>query len=144
MKKSKLQFSTPILKSSYISINDTFIANNKPDSLNDIEMTIDHEVGYSERDGNSVFVQLRVTVGEESDKYPFVACIEMLAQFTWDKTLKENTIDKLLKINAPAHLLSYARPIISLLTSMTPFPAYNIPFMNLIETAEEDKKEISV
>ena len=52
MKKSKLQFSTPILKSSYISINDAFIASNKPDSLNDIEMTIDHEVGYSERDGN--------------------------------------------------------------------------------------------
>ncbi len=143
MRKSKLQFSTPILKSNYIAINDAFIASNKPDSLNEIEMPIDHEVGYSEKDGNSVFVQLRVTVGEENDKYPFVACIEMLAKFTWDESLKESTIDKLLKINAPAHLLSYARPIISLLTSMTPFPAYNIPFMNFIEPAEEDKKEIS-
>lgn len=140
MKKSKLQFSNPILKSSNVSINDGFMDIHEPNELNEIEMPITHEVGYSEKEGNSVFVQLKVTVGENSDEYPFIASVELISQFTWDQSLKDNAIDKLLKVNAPAHLLSYARPIISLLTSMTPFPPYNLPFMNFLEPIEEDKR----
>lgn len=140
MIRSKLQFSNPILKSSYVSINDGFIASHEPSDINNIELPITHEVGYSERDGNSVIVQLKITVGDKSDDYPFIASVEMISQFTWDKALKDTTIDKLLRINAPAHLLSYSRPIISLLTSMTPFPAYDVPFMNFIETTEDNQK----
>lgn len=142
MKKSKLQFSNPILKSSNVSINDGFMDIHEPNELNEIEMPITHEIGYSEKEGNSVFVQFKVTVGKSSDEYPFIASVELISQFTWDKSLKDNTIDKLLKVNAPAHLLSYARPIISLLTSMTPFPPYNLPFMNFLEPIEEEKREI--
>ena len=44
MNKSKLQFSPPMLKSSYISINEDFIQNNTPESVAEIDMPIIHNV----------------------------------------------------------------------------------------------------
>ena len=39
-------------------------------------------------------------------------------------------VDKLLNQNAPSLLLSYIRPIVVQITAASPFPTYNIPFMN--------------
>ena len=85
MNKSKLQFSPPILKSSYISINEDFIQNNTPESIAEIDMPIIHNVECSEFEEHSAFVKFMVTVGEENEKYPFIARVEMISQFTWDE-----------------------------------------------------------
>ena len=136
MNKSKLQFSPPILKSSYISINEDFIQNNTPESIAEIDMPIIHNVECSEFEEHSAFVKFLVTVGEENEKYPFIARVEMISQFTWDEDF-DNKAKELLPMNAPALLLSYSRPIISMLTSMTPFPPYYVPFINFVQ--KDDK-----
>ena len=55
--------------------------------------------------------------------------IKLASEFSW-QDLAENKIDVLLRQNAPALLLSYARPIISSITSASKFPTYNIPFLD--------------
>lgn len=136
MEKSKLQFSPPILKSSYLSINDEFIKNNTPESMNNIEIPFKYQIDHSDIEDCSTFVKFTITVGEESDKYPFIAQVEMLSQFSWEKNYTDK-VDNLLEVNAPALLLSYSRPIISMLTSMTPFPPYHIPFLNFTKQDDE-------
>ena len=106
MEKSKLQFSPPILKSSYLSINDEFIKNNTPESMNNIEIPFKYQIDHSDIEDCSTFVKFTITVGEESDKYPFIAQVEMLSQFSWEKDYSDK-VDNLLEINAPALLLSY-------------------------------------
>ena len=48
MEKSKLQFSPPILKSSHLSINDEFIKNNTPESMNNIEIPFKYQIDHSD------------------------------------------------------------------------------------------------
>ena len=42
----------------------------------------------------------------------------------------DEQIDNLLRKNAPALLLSYARPLIASITNASKFPTYNIPFLD--------------
>ena len=64
----------------------------------------------------------------------FRASLIHAALFRWnpEKVDAEHS-EKLLKQNAPALLLSYLRPTISLITSASPYAAYDIPFMNFTE-----------
>ena len=58
---------------------------------------------------------------------------EFTANFRWSEALDEQRRDSLLKQNAPALLVSYARPIIAMITNASRFPAFNIPFINFTE-----------
>ena len=53
-----------------------------------------------------------------------------MANFRWMEGFEKEQIDLLVSQNAPALLLSYARPIISMTTNASHYPAYNIPFIN--------------
>jgi len=67
---------------------------------------------------------------------PIWAVIKNQAVFEWENS--DAQIDSLLKTAAPAHLLSYIRPLISQLTTMSDLPALVIPLMNFSE--ENPKK----
>ena len=71
---------------------------------------------------------------KKDDSSPFFIEAEEAALFRWnpEKVDAEHS-EKLLKQNAPALLLSYLRPTISLITSASPYAAYDIPFMNFTE-----------
>ena len=56
----------------------------------------------------------------------------MVSGFTWND-LDDEMVDTLLRQNAPALLLSYARPIIASITNASKFPTYNIPFFDFSE-----------
>ncbi len=80
-----------------------------------------------------------MTIGHEGNDVPFMITIAEQARFMWesnDEFIDENEeecIDRLLRQNAPALLIGYIRPIIASITSSSPFPTYNLPFIDLTE-----------
>lgn len=130
MKKSDFKFSDPILLKTNFLVNKEFENNEKIVIGNSFNVSINR----NEND-NRAIVELTIKVGREELKtdVPFYIELVIGSAFTWNDVFDEDTLQILLSQNAPALLLSYARPIIHSLTSMTPFPAYNVPFYNFTE-----------
>lgn len=115
-----------------------FLINAKPEVLDEIPNGLDDEAIELELHKQSQkweIVELTIKIGKKELKQNIPFYIELVigSAFTWNDVFDENTLQILLSQNAPALLLSYARPIIHSLTSMTPFPAYNVPFYNFTE-----------
>lgn len=128
---SSFQFSNPSLMNLSFSINDGFSKDEKEDINIEIQREISIGPGSEE---NSSVVILKLTIGAEDNSAPFYIHAEEGAAFRWDADkINDEQSDKLLKQNAPALLLSFLRPTISMITAASPFPVYNIPFMNFTE-----------
>ena len=126
MKGSKFQFSNPTLMNLTFEINQKFQA--PPDGTVDIQVSCHINV---KRDPgkNQAVVELTVEAGNKNKEAPFMFKVTEGAQFKWEEEAKE-IVDKLLRQNAPALLLGYIRPIVSVFTSSTPYGAYNLPFID--------------
>ena len=126
MKESFFQFSNPEL------VNIEFCGNENFNEELFEGFSIDNNVAISVLDEdvcNEAQVSLNIIVGEKSESFPFYLSITMSAEFVCDKK-ESDKFYKLLETNAPALLLSYARPIVSMITSQSGFPTLNLPFMN--------------
>lgn len=82
------------------------------------------------------YVFLTVTSPKENN-LPFYFEVTMGVNVFWDKECDEAFIDAILKSNVPALILSYVRPIISILTSNSGYPTYNIPFLDFRKNDNE-------
>ena len=128
MVQSGFQFPNPIIyKINYVVHSD--FKRNKEEPLS---VTNSFKTNVSPKeDERRAIVELEISIGSmDSQKEPFYIELTIGASFRWDEAYAEETIRDLLSINAPALLLSYARPVISTITNMSPYPAYNIPFYN--------------
>lgn len=126
---SAFQFSNPALLKLTFELNDGFNNNGEIE----IEIKNDVEISPGPEKDSSIVV-LKLTIGKKDDSAPFYIYAEECAAFRWDsKVIDDLHKEKLLKQNAPALLLSYLRPTISVITSASPFDAYDIPFMNFTE-----------
>ena len=126
MKESFFQFSNPEL------VNIEFCGNENFNEELFEGFSIDNNITISVLDediGNEALVSLNIIIGEKTENYPFYLSITMSAEFNCDIN-KSDKFYQLLETNAPALLLSYARPIVSIITSQAGFPALNLPFMN--------------
>lgn len=128
---SAFQFSNPSLLSLSFGVNEGFSRDKNEDINIEIKSEISIAPGPEE---NSSVVILKLEIGAEDNSAPFHIHAEEGAAFRWktDK-IDDEQKNKLLKQNAPALLLSYLRPTISMITAASPFSAYNIPFMNFTE-----------
>lgn len=134
MKKSNFKFSNPKLEYCNFKLNENF----NIDEYAGMPIVFDTKINDIVK--NNTEVKLFGKIGDDSVSSPFIIDICMCSSFNWDEKLKKTSVQDLLKINAPALLLSYSRPIISLLTSQAGLPAFNIPFMDFTENihTEED------
>ena len=128
MKQSSFQFSDPFLKDISFSINEDF---SPPADGVSIEIETEVEVHPSKEDGRSALVNIHISLGRSAESAPFTLSMTMAAVFRWEEPFSKEAVDKLLSKNAPALLIGYARPIIAMVTNASPFPAYNLPFINL-------------
>lgn len=71
-------------------------------------------------------------IGQQDITTPFVCNVEMVGKFKVEEEVTPEFFQSLLDANAPALLMSYARPIVSLVTAQAGFPAFNIPFVNFM------------
>lgn len=130
-KESKFQFSTPLLLELDFKINSKY---DSSDTDKDYRYKQNLTLLTSGDDLNNVDdynVALKIEIGGDN-KCSFLLKMIIGAKFKWNKSLEVERINSLLNINAPALLLSYARPIIANITQQSGLPPYNIPFMNFI------------
>lgn len=135
MKESAFQFKNPQLINFTFNINDGF--NSELFKGIDLKSTV--KINKAE-DEDIAFVSLQLKIGDETT--PFSIDITMGSDFKWDESIKKD-IDKFLSFNAPALLLGYMRPIVSLITAKSKYPEFNIPFIDFRPTDDCDKKEVS-
>lgn len=76
-------------------------------------------------------------IGNSVPDAPFWITVSYSSKFTWEKGIPKEMVERFLRVNAPAVLLSYIRPLVAQITSCSPFPTYNIPFLNLVKMQEE-------
>lgn len=124
MKESKFQFKTPYLA----ELN--FVNSFWEDGEEKVEMNNFFSIDITDKKQNSAIVELTLEVKKENLQMPFVLKIKYASEFMWEEDMEDAVVDKMLRTNAPALLLSYMRPIIANLTNAAGYPAYNIPFMN--------------
>lgn len=128
MTESKLRFTNPFIKSFQYKLLETYSPQN-PSTINNF---FNVSIARAET-GNEAMVDLDIKVDEtKSSNSPFFYEMTISAFFKWDDCYDEETVKSLLSINAPALLLGYARPIISVMTSTCPCGAYNLPFYNFL------------
>lgn len=129
MEKSGFQFSNPIFKEIGLKTNENF----DEESFNGINIETSTEIKKF-NDEKKAMVTLHIKIGEEKSEYPFCINCRVCSEFVWESDMDK--IDDYLDINAPALLLSYSRPYISMLTASTEYPAFNIPFMSFSDNKE--------
>lgn len=132
MQISSFQFSNPVLKHLCFKLNEGFSKSGKLDM--DIRLNVSCKRNESENStlNNSAMVVVCLTLGAEDDSTPFYIEATEEASFKWDESITdEKQIDTLLNQNAVALLISYLRPIIANVTASSPYPAYNLPYINL-------------
>lgn len=134
MKKSKFQFTDPELEKLEFDINAEYDA----DKFDGIVMESHTQVKRD--DSNEAYVALTLRIGSNEENQPFTILVKMSANFSWEENLEEKLVKSLLKSNAPAALLSYIRPIVSMMTVSSKYPALNIPFIDFTqnEISEEE------
>ena len=133
MTESKLRFVNPFVKSLQYNLLESFEQGKPVKIHNQFNVTISKA-----ESSNEAMVDLKITVDETSENSPFSFEIVMASFFKWDDCYDEITVNNLLSINAPALLLGYARPIISVMTSSCPGGAYNLPFYNFVNQEKKD------
>lgn len=86
-------------------------------------------------------IQLNRKMNEVEEDAPFNAEFTMQAMFRWNDTVDDNMAEELLNYNAVALLISYIRPIIATVTSASPLPTVNLPYINVIDLVKSQNEE---
>ena len=138
MEYSNISFTNPVVTETEFVENTNF----KNESGNIEIGTNIHRNIQCDKENKSVFdVEMTVEVGEKTNKVPFYIKVKMSAKFR----LENNNVDEVQrsffeKVNAPALLIGYIRPVVSYLTSLSRYPVYHIPFINFTDENKENDK----
>ncbi len=92
-----------------------------------IELNTVHKVKKL-KNKKMAIVSLEVKLFQRKPEYPIWVNIKNQATFEWQED--SSKLDEMLDVVAPAHLLSYIRPIVSQLTTMSGFPPLILPLLD--------------
>lgn len=130
--KSIIQFTNPEL------VESIFMEN--PNYQGDLSVSQNMKISTShgkiveeDKFNKSSIVSLTVSNFDQIDmdsNKPFFIRQTMRAKFIWKKGLSSEREENFLKINAAALLLSYIRPQVRSITSLSKFSEQNIPFID--------------
>ena len=131
MKKSIFQMKGfPRISKLNFEISDKF--NFSENTLLEVEVKVNTEV--FEKKGNSANLKLILELFPNREKInPLYLEVTSIASFIWAEGLDETIIESLLKINAPAIMFSYLRPLISNITTYSGQPPLIIPIVDFTE-----------
>ena len=136
MKQSIFKFSKPIVEKLIYNVKENCNTANLKGKA--IPLAFNTDIFMSEDDRKATVV-LNIKA-EDIDDFPFEFSIEMSSRVKWDKEVSEAMLDSILNKNVPAMILSYARPIISMITSHSDYKPLDLPFIDLRDSSS-DKKE---
>lgn len=75
--------------------------------------------------------EVKITLKVNNDNFPYDIALIMSTIVKWEDDVPKEMFESILKKNIPATLLSYARPIISLITSYSNYKQFDLPFLDL-------------
>lgn len=128
MKKSLFQMKgLPIITNLKFDVSKEF--NFAIDQSLELEINVKTKIFAKEKKSANVELELELFPNEKNR--PFYLKAISIAYFIWAEGLDEKTIEGLLKVNAPAIMLSYIRPIISNITTFSGQPPLLIPLIDL-------------
>ena len=130
MKNSSFQFISPVLSHLDFTLNKDFNRDEKSHFKNDFQ------IGYNKNNNAcEAIVELNITIGvaAESQNQPFTVKLIIGSVFRWNDDFTEEKVENLLTINAPALLVSYARPIVASISNSSGCGSYNIPFIDFTD-----------
>lgn len=131
MKSSEYQFKHPYIKESLFRINEGF-KQTEPGNINIVTRTNQYTSYKEGQSQNSAICGLTIQIGEVSENAPFFAKVTMEAKFSWENKTEEE-ISNFMKVNVPTLLTGYIRPIITFLTANSPYPPFDLGFINFTE-----------
>jgi preprotein translocase subunit SecB len=126
MKDSEFQLLSQRLTKTEFKINRKFSNKDKK-----IALKLSSNIKISKmKNKNEAFVIFKLNIfnKKELEKYPFYINLEIEGLFSWSKNI--NNIDKYLKVNAPAVLMSYLRSIVTQLTVSAGYPPLILPLID--------------
>ena len=134
MKESFFRFSDPHITSIQYKDNPDF----DPESFEDMRIDFTNHIGRS-KEQNKAQVTVNMEIGDDKAS-PFQIRIAMRAYFEWDDCDNEELVQELLEKNAVSLLIGYIRPLVSMITSSSRFPTFNLPFIDLTgsDSSESD------
>ena len=128
-KESDFQFTNPVLTGLEYVITPDFDDNDNKTVQIGTNISVEvHKTGE-----RTAVVKLIVEIGEKSKDMPFWLKASEKANFRWNPEIDDDTSDVLLRQNAPSLLLGYLRVIVSQVTAVSVYGAYNIPFINFTQ-----------
>ena len=130
MKNSQFQYNSTEKMDIFYKVNPEF------DESREIKLEYLSETTVkrsTEKPEAEVIFTLRVFQEEDFVKVPFVIKISIKGQFRWEEEFNDKA-DTLLKVNAPATLLSYIRPFIAQFTAFSGFPPLILPLIDFTRT----------
>ena len=142
--KSTFQFDNPVLLESVFFENLTY----KEDfsNIGQLPFKINKIIGEKQKldeDRIGAPVVLTLTTSEKMELDENTPCfirVTMRANFVWNRNdFSEDSVDKLLSVNAPSLLLGYIRPKIVSLTQDSDVPTQQIPFINFSTSIDQNK-----
>lgn len=131
---SNFQFSEINLKEVKFFTNDEF----EKETNRELEETISFEtrVCHADNKERNALVELVIAIG--GGKSPYNIEMIMRGIFEWNNKMSDELAEQLLKTNAPALLLSYARPIMTNLTMNGRFNTVNIPYIDFTQNLRDE------
>jgi len=132
MKESQFQFTDPKLEEVKFIVNETF------DNEKFQGISLESNTTVRDLESRKSYVALTLYVGGEDENQPFNIMVRMSAIFTWSEYIEDDRVKLLLRTNAPAALLSYIRPLVTIMTASSGYPSLNIPFINFTENEIHD------
>lgn len=133
MIESSFQFTNPSMVSMVFEENTGF----KIKKGQEIEIQTELNIENTKLSEDEAIVEIKIKLGKKGEGAPFFLETVFMASFKWERNMEANRVEVLLSQNAPALLLSYARPIVSMITNASHYPAYNIPFVNFTKSMEQ-------
>ena len=142
--KSTFQFDNPVVLESVFFENLTY----KEDfsKIGQLPFKINKIIGEKQKldeDRIGAPVVLTLTTSEKMELDENTPCfirVTMRANFVWNRNdFSEDSVDKLLSVNAPSLLLGYIRPKIVSLTQDSDVPTQQIPFINFSTSIDQNK-----
>lgn len=135
MKESQFKFSKPIVEDLKYTLRTDWDIN-KPHNKTAFNIGVD--VGKEDNDNTAI---VRLILKIDSEDFPYN--IDMIAgtKVTWDGEVSKKMLDSILNNNIPATLLSYVRPLISVITSYSPYRQLDIPLLDFRSNHENDDKQ---
>jgi preprotein translocase subunit SecB len=94
--------------------------------------------GLINKNESNFQLQLGVKIADENNVINIE--IEAVANYSFDKQIDVETLDKLFYVNAPALLFPYIRAYISTLTNLSGFEPVTLPTLNMTKLGNDLKK----